>query len=196
MEGCRYMKENRGVTLVELIIVVAVMFIILPFAWNYINSSIEDSANINNKVAVQSSVNTLISQLQKDIQEARYPINPNGEDYIDVKNDGFLICKPNAYDSGEIIYQNVLYKFDEENRRVDVINGVKLIPPGSGETEYEIDISDATTGRYDYIKTFNLEKVYNSDNVNNGIKVEIRGEIDQKSGYSLSNVYYTRNTIF
>lgn len=191
------MKGNRGVTLVELIVVVALMFIVLPFAWNYINSSIEDSANINNKVAVQSSVNTLMNQLQKDIQEARYPINPNVEDYIDVKTDGFLICKPNAYDeSGEIIYQNVLYKFDEENRRVEIINGVKLIPPESGETEYEIDISDATTGIYDYIKTFNLEKVNNSNNVNNGVKIEIRGEIDQKSGYSLSNVYYTRNTLF
>lgn len=197
MEGCRYMKGNRGVTLVELIIVVALMFIVLPFAWNYINSSIEDSANINNKVAVQSSVNALMSQLQKDIQEARYPINPNKEDYIDVEDDGFLICKPRTSDeSGNIVEQSVLYKFDEENRIVEVINGVKLITPGSGETEYEIDISDATTGRYDYIKEFTLEKVENSDGVNNGVKVEIRGEIDQKSGYSLSNVYYTRNTIF
>lgn len=191
------MKGNRGVTLVELIIVVALMFIVLPFAWNYINSSIEDSANINNKVAVQSSVNALMSQLQKDIQEARYPINPNKEDYIDVEDDGFLICKPRTSDeSGNIVEQSVLYKFDEENRIVEVINGVKLITPGSGETEYEIDISDATTGRYDYIKEFTLEKVENSDGVNNGVKVEIRGEIDQKSGYSLSNVYYTRNTIF
>lgn len=191
------MKGNRGFTLVELIVVVALMFIILPFAWNYINSSIEDSANINNKVAVQSSVNALMSQLQKDIQEARYPINPNKEDYIDVEDDGFLICKPRTSDeSGNIVEQSVLYKFDEENRIVEVINGAKLIIPGSGETEYEIDISDATTGRYDYIKEFSLEKVENSDGVNNGVKVEIRGEIDQKSGYSLSNVYYTRNTIF
>lgn len=191
------MKGNRGVTLVELIVVVALMFIVLPFAWDYINSSIEDSANINNKVAVQSSVNTLMNQLQKDIQEARYPINPNVEDYIDAETEGFLICKPNAYDeSGKIIYQNVLYKFDEENRSVEIINGVKLTPPESGETEYGIDDTDATMGRYDYIKTFSLEKVYNSNKVNNGVKVEIRGEIDQKSGYSLSNVYYTRNTIF
>lgn len=195
------MKGNRGVTLVELIIVVALMFIVLPFAWNYINSSIEDSANINNKVAVQSSVNALMSQLQKDIQEARYPINPNTGEYTKVEGKGFLICKPRTFDeSGNVVEQNVLYKFDEENRIVEVINGVQLITPGSGETDYEIDISDATTGRYDYIKTFKLEKVYNSDDVNNrvnnGVKVEIRGEIDQKSGYSLSNVYYTRNTIF
>ena len=30
----------------------------------------------------------------------------------------------------------------------------------------------------------------------NGITVHIRGEIDEKSGYTLTNTYYTRNTIF
>ena len=44
--------------------------------------------------------------------------------------------------------------------------------------------------------TLILEKEINSSGVNNGVKVEIRGEIDDKSGYSLNNVYYTRNTIF
>ncbi len=191
------MRDNRGFTLVELIVVVALMFIILPFAWNYINSSIEDSANINNKMVVQSSVNSLMSQLQKDIQEARYPINPNTSKYTKVEENGFLICKPRTFDeSGNFIDQNVLYKFDEENRIVEVMNGVQLITPGSGETDYEISTDNATTGRYEYIKAFKLEKVYNSDKVNNGVKIEIRGEIDQKSGYSLSNVYYTRNTIF
>ena len=197
MEGCRYMKSNKGVTLVELIIAMALIFIVLPFAWSYINSSIQDNATINNKVAVQSSVNSLMNQLQKDVQEARYPINPNSEDYIDVKADGFLICKPNVYDEeGNTVYQSVIYKFDEENRKVTIMNGIKLVPPGIGETEYGIDDSNATYNEFNFIKTFILEKEINSSGVNNGVKVEIRGEIDNKSGYSLNNVYYTRNTIF
>ena len=197
MEGCRYMKSNKGVTLVELIIAMALIFIVLPFAWNYINSSIQDNATINNKVAVQSSVNSLMNQLQKDIQEARYPINPNLEDYIDVKDDGFLICKPNAYDEeGNTVYQSVIYKFDEENRKVTIVNGIRLVPPAMGKTEYGIDDSNANYNEFNFIKKFILEKEINSSGVNNGVKVEIRGEIDNKSGYSLNNVYYTRNTIF
>ena len=197
MEGCRYMKSNKGVTLVELIIAMALIFIVLPFAWSYINSSIQDNATINNKVAVQSSVNSLMNQLQKDVQEARYPINPNSEDYIDVKADGFLIRKPNVYDEeGNTVYQSVIYKFDEENRKVTIMNGIKLVPPGIGETEYGIDDSNATYNEFNFIKTFILEKEINSSGVNNGIKIDIRGEIDSKSGYSLNNVYYTRNTIF
>ncbi len=191
------MKSNKGVTLVELIIAMALIFIVLPFAWNYINSSIQDNAVINNKVAVQSSVNSLMNQLQKDVQEARCPINPNSEDYADVKTDGFLICKPNAYDEeGNIIYQSVIYKFDEENRKVTIVNGIKLNSPEIGEAEYGIDDSNATYNEFDFIKTFILEKEINSSGVNNGIKIDIRGEIDSKSGYSLNNVYYTRNTIF
>lgn len=197
MEGCRYMKCNKGVTLVELIIAMALIFIVLPFAWNYINSSIQDNATINNKVAVQTSVNSLMNQMQKDVQEARYPINPNTEDYIDAESDGFLICKPNAYDDeGNTVYQSVLYKFDEENSRVTVVSGIKLVPPGIGETEYGIDDSNASYNRFDFIKSFDLERQINSNGINNGVKIEIRGEIDSKSGYSLNNVYYTRNTLF
>ena len=121
MEGCRYMKSNKGVTLVELIIAMALIFIVLPFAWNYINSSIQDNATINNKVAVQSSVNSLMNQLQKDVQEARYPINPNSEDYIDVKADGFLICKPNVYDEeGNTVWELELSGYTPKNKYITV----------------------------------------------------------------------------
>ena len=56
--------------------------------------------------------------------------------------------------------------------------------------------NDGQENEFNFIKKFILEKEINSSGVNNGVKVEIRGEIDNKSGYSLNNVYYTRNTIF
>ena len=79
---------------------------------------------------------------------------------------------------------------------VTIVNGIRLVPPAMGETEYGIDDSNANYNEFNFIKKFILEKEINSSGVNNGVKVEIRGEIDNKSGYSLNNVYYTRNTIF
>ena len=198
------MKNNKGVTLVELIIAMALIFLVLPFAWDYINSSLLDSATINNKNMVQSSVNALMTQIQRDIQEARCPINPNSETYVDVKNDGFLICKPMVDGS----YQSVLYEFNEAEKKVVVKMGIELVPPGIDETEYGIREENITVTEYVYIKNFNLTQVFDIDvddevyddakvnKVNNGVKVEIRGEIDEKSGYTLTNTYYTRNTIF
>lgn len=192
MKGEGLLRNNDGITMVELIIVMGLLAIILPFGWNYVNSGIEDNVTLNNKMMVQNSVNALMNQLQRDIQEARYPINPNVTEYIDVTNDGFLICKPNGTDdTGNIVYQSVLYKFDDDENKVIVEFGLKLDSPGPGETDYDIIDDNATKGEYNYIEEFSLTKIDN-----NGIKVYIRGQIDDKSGYTLTNTYYTRNTLF
>lgn len=173
----------------------------MPFAWDYMNSSIEDTATINNKVAVQTSVNALMTQLQRDIQEARCPINPNSENYIGIDDDGnfgldkdgFLICKPNG--TGDNLYQSVLYEFDKENKKVIVTSGLRIYQPaGIGTDEYDKaeDGPNVTKGEYNFIKEITLKRNDKKD----GIEVYIRGEIDSKSGYTLTNTYYTRNTIF
>lgn len=195
-----FFKNNKGITLIELIVALALMMLVLPFAWDYMNSGIQDSATINNKVAVQTSVNALMTQLQRDIQEARCPINPNSESYIGIDDDGnfgldtdgFLICKPNG--TGENLYQSTLYEFDEENKKVIVTSGLKIYQiNGFGSNEYGIDYSNSnvTTGDYNFIKDITLKRIGD-----NGIDIYIRGELDSKSGYTLTNTYYTRNTIF
>lgn len=187
------MKNNKGITLIELIVVLALIFLVLPFAWDYINSSLVESTTINNKNMVQSSVNALMTHVQRDIQEARCPINPNSDTYVDVKTDGFLICKPKI----EGTSQNVLYEFNEAEKKVVVKTGVEVRSPDPrfGETEYKVEEDDVTVTEYVYIKDFKLTKVMDID-VNNGVEVYIRGEIDEKSGYTLTNTYYTRNTMF
>lgn len=183
------MKNNKGITMIEVIVVIALLFIILPFSWDYINSSLEDNSTLNNKMMVQNSVNSLMNQLQRDIQEARCPINPNVTNYIDVKEDGFLICKPNGLDEGNhIVYQNVLYKFNESENKVVAEFGLEL---DGYRPDYGIIRAGSTIGEYNYIKDISLDRVGD-----NGIKVYIRGEIDEKSGYTMTNTYYTRNTIF
>lgn len=181
------MENNKGVTLVELIVVMALIFLVLPFAWDYINSSVQDNVTLNNKMAVQGSVNALMTQLQRDIQEARYPINPlldssDNSVYRDVNKEGFLICKPGD--------TSVIYTFDEDEKKVYVKNNLKL-----NRNDFildSIDDTDAETLEYQYIDTFSLTLKEDG----NGVEVYIRGKIDEKSGYTLTNTYYTRNTIF
>lgn len=187
----KFFRDNKGITLVELIVVLALILIVIPFAWDYMNSSLEDSATINNKVAVQSSVNALMTQLQRDIQEASRPINSNDEDYIGSKElgadnegrletgtEGFLIRKPDR--DGK--KQSVLYEFYEDGKKVVVTSGLDFEDP--------TDTSESTVAEYNFIKDIKLKKVGE-----NGVDVYIRGELDSKSGYTLTNVYYTRNTI-
>lgn len=181
------MRNNKGITLVELVVVIGLIFLVLPFAWDYMISSVEDSATITNKVAVQNSVQALMNQLQKDIQEGRYPINPTDKyDEIDSEN-GFLICKPGD--------TSVIYKFDLTKKQVTLKDNLRLEREDLTIKAVN-ETPETNVGVYDYIKEITLEKVSDSDGVNNGIKVYIRGEADEKSGFTLTNTYYTRNTIF
>lgn len=191
MEDCRkrgeiILKRNKGVTLIELIIVIGLIALIIPLYWYYINSSVEDDAVINDKILVQSSVNALMNQLQRDIQEARNPINPSS-DYTTVKDDGFLIRKPESIEGK---FQSVLYKFDEDNNKVIVTYNLKLTITGNNVEINDVESPDKYTSEYNFIEDFSLTK-----EGTDGVKVMIDGKISNKSHYNLSNTYYTRNTI-
>lgn len=175
--------RNKGVTLIEVIVVVVLIFLVIPLFWNYINSSVEDNATINNKIAVQSTVNALMNRLQQDIQEARCPINPNTteDEYMDIEDDGFLICKPeNA---------SVLYKLNKDTGVVTVYYDLSLLGKIENGKVKNLELGNSET--YNDINSITLTKIGEK-----GLKVNIRGEIDSKSGYSLENTYYTRNTTF
>lgn len=202
----KFFGDNKGITLIEIIVALTLMMIVLPFAWDYINGSIKDTATINNKVAVQNSVNALMTQLQRDIQEARCPINPNEKIYVGNKDldgefgfytggkfgigeYGVLICKPDGEGND---YGSVLYEFDEVNKKVTVSSGLKIgRTGGSGDYDKLENGENTIVGDYNFIKEITLTRVGE-----NGVKVYIRGGIDSKSGYTLTNTYYTRNTIF
>lgn len=188
------MKNNKGLTLIELVVVMALLFIILPFGWDYLNSGLKDSATVNNKIMVQNSVNALMNQVQRDIQEARCPINPNTTKYVNVIGDGFLICKPTTMDDeGHDVYQSVLYKFEGNKVTAEFGKKLQFPNPTNGETEHTIVPGiTGNVGVYDFIEEFRLDLTADRK----GIEVYIKGKIDDKSSYVLTNTYYTRNTVF
>lgn len=164
------MKNNKGLTLIELIITLAIVMLILPVVWNFIQGSLDDSIDINAKVIIQTSVNSLMNQLQKDIQESK----KNGIVFLDGDDNKILIVKSQS---------NVLYEFDEVKAQVEYHMNVD----GEGEP-----VTGYSSTSYENIVGFTVKT-----SGDNGATVYIRGEMgeDARSGYELSNTYYTRNTI-
>jgi len=178
-------KKNRGFTLVELILVMACIGLVLVFFWSILQSTSEDTYTINDKIAVQTSVTSLMNIIQKDIQEAKIvTIEENGTEKGIVLIDGAKYIF-NTYNAAPLVYNDktVVYEFDVGNRTVTRTEG-----SGNNAVSVYSDIAD-----------FSMTKVEGSSKY--GIKVDIQGgkepkdaEVD-KSRYSLSSTYYARNTL-
>ena len=70
------MRSNeRGITIVELIIATGLFFGVITLVWSFMDGALTDSANINNQMVVQTSVNQLMNNIQKHVQEASMPIS-------------------------------------------------------------------------------------------------------------------------
>jgi len=177
-------SDEKGFTMVEVIVAVALFAIVMPLIWNYLNGAFVDSANINNKVAVQTTVNSLMNNIQKHVQEASNPITDTPSDVsckADTKGESGVGGSIKILKPGNII---VTYTYNNEAAAVEYNMS------RSGE---QID-----SGKFDNISEFVVEfKTVNveGEEIPKGIKVTVVGKIDDKSKYSLTNEYYTRNTI-
>lgn len=161
------MKKNKGFTLVELIVVAACLGLVTMFFWSILNSTSEDSYNINDKIAVQTNVTALMNVIQQDIQESKIiQLSENKKGILEAD-----------YTNNVYNFSNVTYTFDKSNRVVTRSKGDEV-------------------GKYNDISDFVMEAI---EGEKYGAKVEIVGgkkAVDEfdKSRYTLSTTYYTRNT--
>jgi len=176
--------DEKGITMVEIIIAVSLFFVIMPIIWSNINSSIEDSANINNKILVQTSINALMNNIQKNVQEASMPITDLVRN-IDCEADS--VAEDGEGEDGSVRLLKpggvvVTYTFDSETETVKFVM-----------TDRHGDTIDA--GGYEYVSKFAVDYKESEENEVNGLSVTVVGKIDSKSSYTMTNEYYTRNTI-
>lgn len=194
------MKNNKGLTLVELIIVLACLGMVTLFFWSILGSSSEDAYTLTDKMMVQNSVTSLMNTIQKDVQEAKIVITKvkddkpiNGILVTQVEEDTLYIfntvCLSSEDEEEEIIYNDntIEYKFNEEERTV---------------TRKQGKSENAMVSKYTDIVSFSME--YPGANTLNentyGVKVSIvGGKIDigeghDRSRYDLDSTFYTRNT--
>jgi len=180
-------SRERGITLVEIIIVVALMFVVLPFAWDYINGAVQDQANVTNKNIVQTSVTQLMNNMQQQVQEASFPIMEK-EDVGGLR--GSAKTEESEGAGGSITLNKpdgvtAKYTYDEETATVsyELKDKVQLIDSAEYGNISEFTVIPVLTEKDDGTKPIN------------GLNITIVGRIDDKSSYSLTNEYYTRNTI-
>ena len=176
------MKNNKGITLVELIIVAACLSLVTMFFWTVLSSSSEDSYTINDKIEVQNNVTVLMNLLQADIQQASPKVSAllGRGIFFDLQEDLYIINGAEGL---------VRYEFDEVNRTVKRI--IKLKENGEADT-------NSSAESFPNITEFLLEPMPESGD-KLGAKVKIVGgkdpdnEVD-RSRYELNSTYYTRNT--
>ena len=173
------MKKNKGFTLVELIVVLACFVMVTGFFWTMLNSSSEDSYTLNDKVAVQSSVTSLMNIIQQDVQEAKIFTKDSDEKII-------VYINSETSDGAEYYLKDVAYIFQKGTR---CVFRKTIDAEGKGKT----------SNTYSDIVEFSMTPVKNSGKY--GVEVNIiggkvnweYGEHD-KSKYELNATYYTRNT--
>ena len=180
------MKQNKGFTLVELIIVLACLTGVLGFFWKILESSSKDAYTINEKMEVQNSVTSLMNAIQKDTQEAKIMFISAENTYaifVADESNSDKIYEDKEYEFGEESNKKI-YEFDAANKTVTRTNTVGEI---------------TTVGTYDNIIGFSLKPIVNKSKY--GVEVDIIGgkkdydsaEID-KSKYTLNSTFFTRNT--
>ena len=173
------MRKNKGITIIEVIIVVASLSLVTMFFWTVLSSSTDDTSTITDKVEVQNSVIVLMNLLQSDVQQALPKISASGVNGI------FYREQENLYIINGVDGL-VRYEFDEDERTVKRIVGLTE----EGEVE-----SDSAISEHINITEFLVTSTSNSM----GAEIRIVGgknpnsEVD-RSRYELNSTFYTRNT--
>ena len=179
------MKSNKGFTLIELVIVIALLTGVLGFFWKILDSSSKDAYTINDKIEVQNSVTSLMNIVQQDVQEAKIILRPDDEYGIFyAEEDSNMIYEGKEYVFGDGTNKKI-YEFDDSSKTV---------------TRTSIKGENTETGVFNNIIGFSFKKPEKKPNY--GVEVDIIGgkkdydssEID-KSRYNLNSTFYTRNTM-
>ena len=173
------MKNNKGITLIELIIVMACMGTVLLFFWTVLNSSSKDAYTITDKIDVQNSVAALMNIVQQDIQEANiFNASGEGKGIVSIVNGSYVVDDEEyVLNSYKFNGGTIEYVFDEGKNAVTR----KL---NTGEIE-----------EYNYIIEFSINPVTKE---NYGAEVRIVGSKDNdeanRTRCELNASYFTRNT--
>ena len=159
--GGDLLKKNKGFTLIELIIVLALLTGVLAFFWKILGSSSKDAYTINDKIEVQNSVTSLMNIIQQDVQEAKIVL---------VSDTKYGIFRTVA--SSDKIYEDKVYEFgDTNNKKTYVFDSASRTLTRASEKKVN-DTVNKESAVYNDIVGFSLEAV---DKPNYGAKVSIIG---------------------
>jgi prepilin-type N-terminal cleavage/methylation domain-containing protein len=77
-------KNNKGITLIEVIVVLGVIGLMAPIIMNYVIEAFKNNATLTEKVRIQTTVSALMNNLERNIKEADIPITQSADSGKDV----------------------------------------------------------------------------------------------------------------
>lgn len=87
----RILIKNKGITLMEVILVVALVGIMVPIVTLLIKNAFSDSNTLSQRVKIQNAVIALMNKFEQTIKEADIPVANSS-----FQNNKMLILKPNG----------------------------------------------------------------------------------------------------
>lgn len=190
----RILKDNRGLTLVEMLVSFAILSIMMVAVFQFMSMMTKQYQNSNNEITVQNEVQTLMQQLENYIIDADMGVELDEGTYYDLyvmSSDGFCVI---SYDGSEDVRE--LYYYDYTTYWKDNSITVTKETAYSVASAYHSGYTATKNLLAEYVATFKLvdplSETLNAEN--NYVALEIRIEKTNRSYTATKNIYL-RNQI-
>lgn len=176
------LKDNRGLTLVEMLISFAILSMMMVAVFAFMANMTKQYQNSNNEVTVQNEVQTLMQQLENYIIDANMGVEVDGNDLYVMSEDEFCVI---SYDDECLYYSG----YDSSDLSEDYNNATKDTVCDAAKAIYSSSDRDLLA---EYVTAFVATTSFTSET--NYVSLEITIEKTSRSYTATKNIYL-RNQI-
>ena len=185
--GKNILKDNRGLTLVEMLISFAILSMMMVAVFAFMSNMTTQYQNSNNEVTVQNEVQTLMQQLENYIIDANVDVEWDGTNLYVLSDDEFCVITYNSAD------QSLKYSgFDSGDLSEDYTNAVTNNDRASVYSAASAMCGSGSDLLAEYVAKF--EPTVNLSADENYVAIEIKIEKTNRSYTATKNIYL-RNQI-
>ncbi len=178
----KILRDNRGLTLVEMLISFAILSMMMVAVFAFMSNMTKQYQNSNNEVTVQNEVQTLMQQLENYIIDADMGVKLVGNDLYVMSEEEFCVI---SYDDECLYYSG----YDSTDLSEDYKNATKDTVYDAASAIYNIIDRELLA---EYVKAFNVTTSFTSET--NYVTLEITIEKTSRSYTATKNIYL-RNQI-
>ncbi|WP_459195416.1 PilW family protein [Wukongibacter baidiensis] len=167
----KFLRNNRGFTMVELVVVMAIMGIVFITISSFLINNIKTFNRAEDQVEAQHNIQIAMNEIVDNIMEARGIVEP-------IK----------TYSGGSV--KEIIFEINESSYlQYDFDNGSKTLSRGKGVNKASI-----TTSEYaKHIEEFDVTKILDDQNTVIGVEITITTELNDSDITLNRNQVYFRN---
>ena len=195
--GKNILKDNRGMTLVEMLVSFAILSLIMVALFQFMNQMMKQYQTANNEVTVQNEAQTLVQQLENftidaDLGVAVDTASSEYELYV-MSSDGFCVITydSTAGDNGELYYSDYSAYINDDYKAATYENVLSL-----AKTVKYNNPSVSKDLLAENVETFKVKDTSNTlTSTSNYVAIEITISKLSRS-YTVNKNIYLRNQIY